>query len=99
MIGQKRLDMEKANEEMECIICLETPTIPIFMCDHNHILCKNCRPKVEKCVVCNQELDLEDYQFLLEFQQDQMKKIDEKNKQEKKDAELAKAIDVVMNKQ
>ena len=34
--------------ELECPVCLEVAKAPIFRCDELHIICFDCRPKVER---------------------------------------------------
>lgn len=42
---------------MECPVCLETPQFtPIYRCGAGHILCKDCRGKVQNCPICKVEL-------------------------------------------
>ena len=38
--------------ELECPLCLEVSEPPIFMCPESHLICENCKPKVEKCPEC-----------------------------------------------
>jgi len=38
--------------ELECPLCLEVSSAPIFMCPESHLICSRCRPKVEKCPEC-----------------------------------------------
>ena len=42
-------DQIEANEkELECPVCLEVASVPIFRCEELHIICLDCRPKVKK---------------------------------------------------
>ena len=38
--------IEDKEKELECPVCLEVASVPIFMCDELHLLCSSCRPKV-----------------------------------------------------
>ena len=52
---------EKSIEEiqsiLECPVCLLTPRNPekIHICSNHHIICENCKPKVQKCPTCRSE--------------------------------------------
>ena len=42
-------DQIEANEkELECPVCLEVASVPIFRCEELHIICLDCRPKVKR---------------------------------------------------
>ena len=43
--------LEKEND-LECPVCLETATIPIYSCPESHLICSSCRPKVVECPEC-----------------------------------------------
>ena len=48
---QKFLDninnkIEAKERDLECPICMEVCTAPIFCCDEQHIICSSCRPQV-----------------------------------------------------
>ena len=57
---QKLLDFltnsikEKEND-LECPVCLEIATIPIYSCQESHLICSTCRPKVVECPECRIE--------------------------------------------
>ena len=38
--------IETKEKELECPVCLEVASVPIFMCDESHLICSSCRPKV-----------------------------------------------------
>ena len=42
---------------LECPVCLLTPKNPdkIHICSNHHIICDNCKPKVQKCPTCRSE--------------------------------------------
>merc|ERR1719195_906547 len=56
---QKFLDninnkIETKERDLECPICMEVCTAPIFCCDEQHIICSSCRPKVSVCPECRE---------------------------------------------
>ena len=38
--------IEAKEEELECPVCFERASAPIYMCSEEHIVCSTCRPKV-----------------------------------------------------
>jgi len=44
--------IEAKEKELECPVCLEVVSAPIFRCEELHIICFNCRPKVSTCPEC-----------------------------------------------
>ena len=42
--------IEDKESDLECPVCLEVSTSPIFSCDEQHIICSDCRPKVSICL-------------------------------------------------
>ena len=38
--------IDAKEKELECPVCLEVASVPIFCCDDQHIICSDCRPKV-----------------------------------------------------
>ena len=38
--------------ELECPVCLETASAPIFMCEEQHLVCGGCRKGVDTCPEC-----------------------------------------------
>ena len=43
----------KINDLLECPVCIETIiSAPIFQCYIDHIVCKDCHPKLETCPIC-----------------------------------------------
>merc|ERR1719167_1016235 len=54
MIMNKQIDeKEKA---LECPVCLEIASVPIFGCSELHLICSNCCPKIKECPVCRTPL-------------------------------------------
>ena len=39
-------------KELECPVCLEVASSPIFMCSEQHLICPTCRPKLSNCPEC-----------------------------------------------
>ena len=39
---------------LECPVCFETASAPIFMCQQMHLICSRCRPKLKTCPVCRE---------------------------------------------
>ena len=37
--------------ELECPVCLEVTSVPIFQCDESHLICSSCYPKVGRSFV------------------------------------------------
>ena len=37
---------------LECPVCLEVASSPIFMCQEQHLLCGACRPRLKACPEC-----------------------------------------------
>jgi len=55
--SQEMLDILKKQitgkrRELECPVCLEESSPPIFTCAAQHLVCGNCRPSLKECVVC-----------------------------------------------
>ena len=43
----------KINDLIECPVCFTTIfSTPIFQCYNGHIVCKDCQPKLETCLIC-----------------------------------------------
>ena len=38
--------------ELECPVCTEQCTPPIYGCQDYHMICKTCRPKIKACPEC-----------------------------------------------
>ncbi|CAD5333336.1 unnamed protein product [Arabidopsis thaliana] len=51
--AKKRSTMLMDLEILDCPICYEAFTIPIFQCDNGHLACSSCCPKLNnKCPAC-----------------------------------------------
>merc|ERR1719507_1164714 len=46
--------IEDKETDLECPVCMEVSTSPIFSCDEQHIICSDCRPKVSTCPECRE---------------------------------------------
>merc|ERR1712037_611365 len=46
--------IEAKESDLECPVCMEVSTAPIFSCDEQHIICSDCRPKVSICPECRE---------------------------------------------
>ena len=42
--------IESKEEELECPVCLAVVSAPLFCCDDQHLICAECRPKVDSLV-------------------------------------------------
>ena len=53
---EERLNIIKElEEELECIVCLDTAKAPIYCCQEQHLVCSDCRPRIRetgKCPSC-----------------------------------------------
>uniref|UniRef100_A0A1J3DA05 RING-type E3 ubiquitin transferase n=1 Tax=Noccaea caerulescens TaxID=107243 RepID=A0A1J3DA05_NOCCA len=51
--GKKRSAMMLGLDILDCPICFEPLTIPVFQCDNGHLACSSCCPKLSnKCPTC-----------------------------------------------
>ena len=47
------ISLDSLKNILECPVCLfQFRTTPIFRCENGHLLCKECRVKIEKCPEC-----------------------------------------------
>ena len=51
---QLATEIEEKERDLECPVCFEVCTKPIFMCDLSHQICKQCRPKMKVCPQCRE---------------------------------------------
>ena len=55
---QVQQNNEKANKELECVVCLEIPFGIVFSCKEHHILCISCKYQVtSRCPICAQDFE------------------------------------------
>ncbi|PSN32489.1 hypothetical protein C0J52_24140 [Blattella germanica] len=43
-------------KNLECPVCMEYMTPPINLCHNGHNICNNCRPNLQTCPTCRQEI-------------------------------------------
>jgi len=50
----KQLDdqISQMMDELECPVCFHECSPPIYTCEAQHLICANCRPKLQKCGIC-----------------------------------------------
>ena len=48
------LKISSKEVELECPVCLELASAPIYMCLDQHLVCSGCRPKISSCPECRQ---------------------------------------------
>ncbi len=55
--GTSLITEDEVNDILECPVCRQVPrTPPLFQCEHAHLICSECRPKLKKCPVCRGRL-------------------------------------------
>ena len=42
---------------LECPVCFQTLSAPIYQCRSGHVVCKDCHPKLETCPICRELYD------------------------------------------
>ena len=42
---------------LECPVCFQTLSTPIYQCRSGHVVCKDCHPKLETCPICRELYD------------------------------------------
>jgi hypothetical protein len=42
----------RLSAQLECLLCIEIMMPPIMVCSNGHMICDNCRPKLERCPLC-----------------------------------------------
>ena len=47
-------EIEEKERDLECPVCFELCTKPIFMCHLSHQICKQCQPKMKVCPQCRE---------------------------------------------
>ena len=56
ILGRQIKEME---EELECPVCLEVcQPGPIFKCSEDHLVCRDCTPRMTECPMCREEFTL-----------------------------------------
>ena len=47
--------IKEKEKELECPVCFEIASAPIFMCQDSHLICGKCMPKLSVCPECREE--------------------------------------------
>ena len=58
-ITEKDAFIKELEEEVECVVCLETGESPLYCCEEQHLICSTCRPRVRergRCPSCRVRL-------------------------------------------
>ena len=42
----------RLHAQLECLLCVEIMVPPIMVCKNGHMICHNCRPKLDRCPLC-----------------------------------------------
>ena len=51
--------IKEMEEELECPVCLEVcQPGPIFKCSEDHLVCRDCTPRMTECPICREEFTL-----------------------------------------
>ena len=51
-ITDKEATLKELEEELECVVCLETGSSPLYCCQEQHLVCSTCRPGVRRTGKC-----------------------------------------------
>ena len=54
MTNQLTKEIYEKEQDLECPVCFEVCTKPIFMCDHSRQICNQCQPKMKVCPQCRE---------------------------------------------
>ena len=52
MIQFLRMQVKEKESSLECPVCLEVASVPIFACPEMHLICSSCCPKLKECPEC-----------------------------------------------
>ena len=52
LLSSVNAKIEKEEAGLECPVCLETASVPIYTCSKQHLICSDCRSNVETCPEC-----------------------------------------------
>jgi len=52
MLKKLEDQISERKEELECPVCFHECSPPIYTCTAQHLICGNCRPKLQKCGIC-----------------------------------------------
>ena len=51
-ITEKDAFIKELEEDLECVVCLETGESPLYCCQEQHLVCSTCRPRVRETGQC-----------------------------------------------
>ena len=51
-IKEKEDLIKELEEDLECIVCMETSKAPIYCCQEQHLVCSDCRPRIRQTGQC-----------------------------------------------
>ena len=49
---EKEATLKELEAELECVVCLETGSSPLYCCQEQHLVCSTCRPGVRRTGQC-----------------------------------------------
>ena len=50
--------IQEKETQLECPVCYETASSPIFMCLNMHLVCFSCHPRLTKCPECRENYEV-----------------------------------------
>ena len=51
-ITEKEATLKELEAELECVVCLDTGSFPLYCCQEQHLVCSTCRPGVRRTGQC-----------------------------------------------
>ena len=51
-ITEKEATLKQLEEKLECVVCLETGSSPLYCCQEQHLVCSTCMPGVRRTGQC-----------------------------------------------
>ena len=51
-VADKEATLKELEEELECVVCLETGSSPLYCCQEQHLVCSTCMPGVRRTGKC-----------------------------------------------
>ena len=55
MVNFIRKQIKEREASLECPVCFETASAPIFACPEMHLICSSCCPKLKECPECREK--------------------------------------------
>ena len=49
---EKEATLKELEAELECVVCLETGSSPLYCCQEQHLVCSTCMPGVRRTGKC-----------------------------------------------